>query len=130
MFKPYSESFKKFNTRYFKIMIKEVDRNQFRDASGEPLFPYYWIKDSARISPVPIDSMLIWYLRRFADRHDAEEVQNELAAKKKVAEEVRFQMEALTLEHSKCEKTQADLLKKFEGACVEVATLTQKLKEL
>lgn len=57
LFKPYSESFKDFKTKYFKIIIKEGGRNQFRDAAGEPLFPYHWTEDPAKINPVLTDNM-------------------------------------------------------------------------
>lgn len=48
---------------------------------------------------------------------------------KKIVEDLRLQLEALTLEHSKCEKSQKALEKKFEDACIELATLTQQLKD-
>lgn len=48
---------------------------------------------------------------------------------KKIVEDLMLQLEALTLEHSKCEKSQKALKKKFEDACVELATLTQQLKD-
>lgn len=70
--------------------------------------------------------MLMWYLKQFTDRRGSEEIQNELVAKKKAFEEAKAKLE----EHSKCESAQAGLLKKFEGACIEVATLTQQLKDL
>lgn len=75
-------------------------------------------------------AMLIWYLRRFVDRRGAEEVQHKLFASRKEIEEVRAQLEALNLEHSKCKKAQEALLKKHEGACIEVATLTKQLTDL
>lgn len=57
LFKPYSESFKNFKTRYFKVIIKEAGRNQFCDTLGEPLFSYYWTRDPVRISLVSTDEM-------------------------------------------------------------------------
>lgn len=76
------------------------------------------------------DAMLMWYLENFANCCGPEEVQKELAAEKKAAEETKANLEALSLEHSKCEAAQAGLLKKLKGTCIEVATLTQKLKDL
>lgn len=57
LFKAYSESFKDFKTKFFKIIIKEGGRNQFRDSEGEPLFLYYWTEKSARIDIVPTKKM-------------------------------------------------------------------------
>lgn len=56
-FKPYSESFKDFKTKYFKIIMKEGGCSQFRDAADKPLFPYYWTENPARINPMLTDSM-------------------------------------------------------------------------
>lgn len=39
---------------------------------------------------------------------------------KKAAEEAKTKLEALSLEHSKCEAAQAYLSKRFEGAYIEV----------
>lgn len=45
-------------------------------------------------------------------------------------EDLQLQLEALNLEHSECSKTQKAIENKFEDACVEVATLTQQLKDV
>lgn len=62
LFKPYSESFKDFKTKYFKIIIKEGGRSQFCDVAGEPLFPYYWTEDPVSVStdnmtPVEVEAV-------------------------------------------------------------------------
>lgn len=54
LFKPYSESFKNFKKRYFKIIIKEADLSLFHDEAGDPLFPFYWTRDPVKINPVSV----------------------------------------------------------------------------
>lgn len=75
-------------------------------------------------------AMLLWYAEGFVDRRGLKEIQKELAAKKKAVEDAKVGLEALSLEHSECFIDQAGLTKKLEGACMEVATLTQQLKDL
>lgn len=75
-------------------------------------------------------AMLMWYAKGFADRRGLKEIQQELAGEKKAATDAKAGLEALTLEHSKCVAEQADLNKKLESACVEVAALTQQLKDM
>lgn len=75
-------------------------------------------------------AMLMWYAEGFADQRGMEEIQKELAAEKKAAAETKASLEALTFEHSKCESEQAGLTKKLEDACMKVATLTKRLKDL
>lgn len=75
-------------------------------------------------------AMLLWYAEGFVDCRGLEEIQKELAAEKKAVEDPKAGLEALSLEHSKCVIEQAGLTKKLKGACMEVATLTQQLKDL
>ncbi|WVY98312.1 hypothetical protein V8G54_030463 [Vigna mungo] len=53
LFKAYAESFKDFKHKFFKVIIKESGRSEFVDSSGEPLFPFYWSEEPARMSHVP-----------------------------------------------------------------------------
>lgn len=46
-------------------------------------------------------AMLLWYAEGFADRDGLEEIQKELA-EKKVVEDAKDGLEALSLKHSKC----------------------------
>lgn len=53
-----------------------------------------------------------------------------MGAENKTIEDLSLQLEALTLEHSECEKNQAALKKKFEDACIELATVARQLKDV
>ncbi|XP_022632167.1 uncharacterized protein LOC106779147 [Vigna radiata var. radiata] len=57
LFKAYSDSFKKFKTSLFKVIIKEAGRNQFRNDVGEPLFPYYWTENPSRVCAVAVEDL-------------------------------------------------------------------------
>ncbi|KOM43657.1 hypothetical protein LR48_Vigan05g126200 [Vigna angularis] len=194
LFKPYSESFKNFKHRNFKVIIKEGGRSQFHTEAGGPLFPFYWKRDPAKINvvlvyamtPVEIESvktidalsrrlparnllafnvsgrvsfhmsssqravvepmsekditeaalefarrgaMLAWYLREFADRRSAGELQAELVAEKKTVEDLQTQMEALTLEHQECEKKRSALQENLDETRLELSTTVQQLKD-
>ncbi|KOM58050.1 hypothetical protein LR48_Vigan11g108300 [Vigna angularis] len=60
--------------------------------------------------------MLAWYLREFADRRSAGDVQAELVVEKKMVEDLRTQMDAVTLEHQECEKKRSTLPEKLNDA--------------
>lgn len=75
-------------------------------------------------------AMLMWYAEGFADQRGLEEIQKELVVEKKAASDAKANLEALTLEHSKCESEQTGLKKKLKDACVEVVMLTKRLQDL
>ncbi|KOM55353.1 hypothetical protein LR48_Vigan10g124500 [Vigna angularis] len=62
-------------------------------------------------------AMLNWYVREFADKRGAEDVQAELNKERKVFAELRDLLEALTSTYEECEKQQADLQMKLDEAC-------------
>ncbi|KOM34849.1 hypothetical protein LR48_Vigan02g099900 [Vigna angularis] len=57
LFKLYSESFKYFKKRYFKVIIKEVGRSQFHDEAGIPLFPFCWTRDPWKLNATMVGIM-------------------------------------------------------------------------
>ncbi|KOM55497.1 hypothetical protein LR48_Vigan10g138900 [Vigna angularis] len=50
LLKPYSESFKNFKTRYFKVIIRDAGQSEFHDEAGLPWFPFYWTRDPRKIN--------------------------------------------------------------------------------
>ncbi|XP_022636395.1 uncharacterized protein LOC111241662 isoform X2 [Vigna radiata var. radiata] len=56
LFKFFSESFKNFKTRYFKVIIKGSGRSEFFD-DGAPMFPFYWTQDLRRMNAFAIGRM-------------------------------------------------------------------------
>ncbi|WVY89730.1 hypothetical protein V8G54_035244 [Vigna mungo] len=54
LFKPFSDSFKNFKKRYFKIIIKESGRAEFCDSDGGPRFPFYWTESPQKIKAYAI----------------------------------------------------------------------------
>lgn len=57
LFKPFSDSFRNFKKRYFKVVIKESGRSEFHDGAGTPLFPFDWTKDPSAIQAYTIDRL-------------------------------------------------------------------------
>ncbi|WVZ22908.1 hypothetical protein V8G54_001452 [Vigna mungo] len=57
LFKPFSESFKNFKTRYFKVMIWESGRSEFFDEANVLMFPFYLTQNPRRISAFAISRM-------------------------------------------------------------------------
>ncbi|KOM54932.1 hypothetical protein LR48_Vigan10g082400 [Vigna angularis] len=57
LLKPYSESFKNFKTRYFKVIIRDADRFKFHEEVGLPLFPFYWTRDPRKINAWAVGRM-------------------------------------------------------------------------
>ncbi|KOM57308.1 hypothetical protein LR48_Vigan11g034100 [Vigna angularis] len=57
LFRPYSESFKNFKKRYFKILIEEASRSEFYDEGDVPLFPFHWTRDPRKINATPVGIM-------------------------------------------------------------------------
>ncbi|KOM43727.1 hypothetical protein LR48_Vigan05g133200 [Vigna angularis] len=47
LFKPYSDSFKNFKKRSFKVIIKDSNRSEFHDEAGVP--PFYWTRDPRKL---------------------------------------------------------------------------------
>ncbi|KOM39030.1 hypothetical protein LR48_Vigan03g241200 [Vigna angularis] len=74
-------------------------------------------------------AMLVWYLREFANRRNAMDVQAALAAKKKVVKDLRAQLEALTLENKDCGKQQSKLQEEMDEVRGELSTTAQQLKD-
>ncbi|KOM57938.1 hypothetical protein LR48_Vigan11g097100 [Vigna angularis] len=54
LFCPFSDSFKNFKHRYFKIIIDATGRHEFHDDEGNPLFPFYWTREPQKIRAFPV----------------------------------------------------------------------------
>ncbi|KOM42960.1 hypothetical protein LR48_Vigan05g056400 [Vigna angularis] len=55
LFLPFSDSYKNFKDQFFKVIIDEVDRHEFHDATGNPLFPFHWTRNPRKIKAYMID---------------------------------------------------------------------------
>ncbi|KOM53012.1 hypothetical protein LR48_Vigan09g167100 [Vigna angularis] len=57
LFRPFSDSFKKFKQHYFKIIIDKAGLHEFSDGEGRSLFPFYWTRDPRRIQATSIGAL-------------------------------------------------------------------------
>ncbi|KOM34724.1 hypothetical protein LR48_Vigan02g087400 [Vigna angularis] len=74
-------------------------------------------------------AMLVWYLREFANRRNVGDVQVKLTAEKKVVEDLRAQLEALTPEHKGCGMQQSKLQEDLDEVHGELSITAQQLKD-
>ncbi|KOM40471.1 hypothetical protein LR48_Vigan04g066900 [Vigna angularis] len=54
LFRSFFDSYKNFKDQFFKVIIDAVDRHEFHDAVGNPLFPFYWTRNPRKIKAYPV----------------------------------------------------------------------------